>query len=97
MLSMKELNKIHAMKVEPESEDVFSTSYSDPSTFGMPDNSYKKNSSLDQEIARNEIEKEHFERKLVAEHRNKIYLDILLNRTSHEILVNLHFIVSALF
>ena len=85
MLPLKELNKIHTMKVEPESENVFSTSYSEPSTFGMPDNSHKKKSISDLGTARNEIEKEHFERKLAAEHRNKIYLDILLNRNSHEI------------
>ena len=85
MLPLKELNRIHTMKVEPESEDIFSTSYSNPSTFGMPDNSTMKNSSSDLGTARNEIEKEHFERKLAAEHRTKIYLDILLNRNSHEI------------
>ena len=82
---MRELNKIHTIKVEPDPLTITTAAYSNLSEFGVGKTEFIKDSSSEQnETTRMEIEKENDASRLAANRWNELYFNILLNRPGYE-------------
>ena len=82
---MRELNKIHRIKDEPEPLSKTTATYLNLSEFGVGKTEFIKDSWSEQnETTRMEIEKENDASRLVVNRWNEFYFDILLNRPGYE-------------
>ena len=83
---MEDLSKIRNVKVAPAIGYTPYPSYPELPPVGLKQD-YSTSKSVDKGIktARDEIEEEQKARAIVAEERYKIYKDLLLNQSEHEI------------